>query len=338
MTSDRPEREWEEREVYVSGTIDRDRQTRAESVLGQTSYWLLASRAYRHQGLRTYLVKILIREFAECLKYPNSGNAFLNAQILLWDAWSHVFMHLEDAAALLHATGEFGKQWDTAGKGCHSDLIYERYLSFSDPAAGSGASPQSVLEKIASSFSDARRALWLPAKKEWREMFSGASDKAYVPIVQTAENQRRVTREILSYLRSESGRKWYESYLRFKHGMPMVALDLFHTRATMYYLPGQVPDEQTTRADAAREVRRMRILMAHDPRGSGDDAPHLQSFDCNEKAAKQALGSSRLLSEIEEYVCKSIAHRAESEGAREFFIIRRADGEKRGKGQAGCTS
>lgn len=327
MASDDPHERREEREVYVPGTIDRDRQTRAETVLGQTSYWLVASRAYRYAGLRTYLVEVFVREFAECLKHPGSQSAALHAQTLLWAAWSHTFMHLEDVAALLHATGEFGKQWDMAGKTCCRDLIYERYLSFSDPAAGSGASPQSVLEKVKSSFTDARRALWLPAKKEWREMFPGAPDKDYVLIVQTAENQRRVTREVLKYLRSESGRKWYESYLRFKHGMPMVALDLFHTNATMYYPPGQVPDEQTVRAGAAREARRMRILMPRDPRDPGGRRPHLQSFDCHENAGKQVLGSSRLLSEIEEYVCRSIAHRAESEETREFFIIRKADGK-----------
>ena len=333
MISDGPEGQREEREVYVPGTIDRDRQTRAETVLGQTSYWLLASRAYRHHGLRTYLVEILIREFAECLKYPSSDNAFLNAQILLWDAWSHVFLHLEDVAALLCATGEFGKQWDMMGK-VDSDLIYERYMAFADPKAGSGANPQAVLEKITSRDCDARRALWLPSKKEWREMFPGAPDKDYVLIVQTTENQRRVTREVLNYLRSESGRKWYQSYLRFKHGMPMVALDLFHTKATMYYPHGRVPYEQTVRADADREVRRMRILMARDPRDAGGRGPHLQSFDCDEKAAKQALGSSRLLSEVEEYVCRSIAHRAESEGAREFFIIRKAQGGHKEPGVA----
>ncbi|NIM50503.1 MAG: hypothetical protein GTN69_08615 [Armatimonadetes bacterium] len=132
---------------------------------------------------------------------------------------------------------------------------------------------------------------------------------------------------MLDHLKSQSGRKWYESYLRFKHGMPMVALDLFHTKATMQYPPGQVPDEKTVRGDADREVRRMRILMARDPRNPEGRGPHLQSFDCDEKAAKQVLGSSRVLSEVEEYVCKSVVHRVESDGAREFFIIRKADGE-----------
>ncbi len=327
MISDGSEGQWEEREVYVPGAIDRDRQTRAEAVLGQTSYWLLASRACPYVGLRTYLVEILIRELAECLKHPGSQSAFLNAQVLLWTAWSETFMHLEDVAALLHATGEFGKQWDMAGKSCCSDLIYERYLSFGDVAAGSGASPQSVLEKINSSLSDARRALWLPAKKEWRALFAGAPDGDYVLVTQTARNLQRVVSAVLDQLKSQSGRKWYESYLRFKHGMPMVALDLFHTEATMQYPPGRVPNDQTVRADADREVRRMRILMARDSRDPGGSGPHLQSFDCDEKAAKQVLGSSRVLSQVEDYVCKSVVHRAESEGAREFFIIRKADGE-----------
>jgi len=326
MTSDSPQDQWEEREVYVPGAIDLDRQTRAEAVLGQMSYWLLASRAYRYRGLRTYVVEILVRELAECLKHPGSHSALLNAQVLLWDAWSQTFMHLEDAAALLHATGEFGKQWDMVGK-ADSDVIHQLCVSFGDPAAGSGASPQSALEKIDSSFSDARRALWLPAKEEWRELFPGAPDGDYGLVTQTTSNLQRVARAVLDELKSESGKKWYESYLRFKHGMPMVALDLFHTKATMQYPPGRVPDEQTVRADANREMRRMRILMARDPRTSGSKGPHLQSFDCTEEAAKQALGSSRVLSEIEEYVCRSVAHRAESEGAREFFIIRKADGE-----------
>ncbi len=327
MTSDDPHEEWEEREVYVPGTIDLNQQTRAETVLGQTSYWLLASRARRYRGLRTYLVEIMVRELAECLQHPGSQSAFLNAQVLLWAAWSETFMHLEDVAALLHATGEFGKQWDLAGKDCCSDLIYERYLSFGDPAAGEGASPQSVLEKINSSFSDARRALWLPAKKEWRALFPGAPDGDYGLVTQTADNLQRVARAVLEQLESASGRKWYESYLRFKHGMPMVALELFHKKAAMKYPPGRVPDEQTVRADAAREVRRMRILMARDPSDPVGRGPHLQSFDCDEKAAKQVLGSSQLLSEVEDYVCKSVVHRAESEGTREFFIIRKADGE-----------
>jgi hypothetical protein len=235
-------------------------------------------------------------------------------------------MHLEDITALLQATGEFGKQWDMVGK-ADSDVIYQRYLSFGDPAVGSGASPQSVLEKIDSSFSDARRALWLPAKKEWRALFPAAPDGDYGLITQTTRNLQRVVRAVLDQLQSESGRKWYESYLRFKHGMPMVALDLFHTKATMQYPPGQVPDEQTVRADATREMRRMRILTARDPRTSGSDSPHLQSIECKGEVAKQALGSSRLLSEIEEYVCKSVAHRSESEGAREFWIIRKANGK-----------
>ena len=169
-------------------------------------------------------------------------------------------------------------------------------------------------------------------------MFPGAPDEDYVLIVQTAENQRRVTREVLKYLRSQSGRKWYESYLRFKHGMPTVALDLFHTNAAMYYPPGQVPDEQRVRAEASREMHKLGILMARDPRAPAGKGPHTQTFDCTDQAAKQALGSSRLLSEIEGYVCTSVAHRAESEGAREFFIIRKADGETDGGGQSECTS
>ena len=303
MTSDNPDEPQEEREVYVPGTIDRDRQTRAETVLGQTSYWLLASRAYRYAGLRTYLVEVFVREFAECLKHPSSQSATLNAQILLWAAWSHTFMHLEDVAALLHATAEFGKQWDMCGK-ADMNLIYERYMSFGDPQARSGASPQSVLEQVDSSFDDARRALWLPKKKEWSQLYPGAPERNYVLVTQPVSNLRRVARAVLDQLRSESGRKWYESYLRFKHGMAMVALDLFHGTATMQYPPGRVPDEQTIRAEASRQTRKVHILMAHDPRGPERKGPHLQSFDCTEEVAKQALGSSRVLSEIEEYVCK----------------------------------
>ena len=206
MTSDGPEEQWEEREVYVPGAIDKDRQARAEAVLGMTSYWLLASRACRHHGLRTYLVEILIREFVGCLKYPSSQGAFLNAQVLLWAAWSYTFMHLEDVAALLYATGDFGKQWDTCRK-VEGDLIYDCYMAFADPKAGSGASPQSVLEKTTNRFCDARRSLWLPAKREWRELFPEAPDGDYVLVKQTADNLRRVTREVLHQLRSESGRK-----------------------------------------------------------------------------------------------------------------------------------
>ena len=318
MTLDGPEEQWEEREVYVPGAIDRDRQTRAETLLGQTSYWLLASRACRYAGLRTYLVEILVRELATCLKHPGSQSAFLNAQVLLWAAWSHTFMHLEDAAALLYATGEFGKQWDMAGKG-ESDLIYERYLSFGDPEAGSGASPRSVLEKVNSSFADARRALWLPAKREWRALFPGTPDGDYGRVAQAARNLQRVACAVLEQLESPAGSKWYQSYLRFKHGMPMVALDLFHTKAAMQYPLGRVPDRQTVLADATREMKRMRILMARDPRAAKSTGPHLQSFDCTEDVAKQALGSSRVLSEIEEQVCRSIVHRAEGEGTRECF-------------------
>jgi len=141
-------------------------------------------------------------------------------------------MHLEDAAALLYATGEFGKQWDMAEKG-ESDLIYDRYLSFGDPEAGSGASPRSVLEKVNSSFADARRALWLPAKREWRALFPGAPDGDYGRVAQAARNLRRIVCAVLEQLESPAGSKWYQSYLRFKHGMPMVALDLFHTKAAM---------------------------------------------------------------------------------------------------------
>ena len=331
MSSDSPPDQWDEREVRVPGQIGLDRQTRAEAVLGQTSYWLLASRAYRHHGLRTYLVEILIREFAECLKHPGSESASLNAQVLLWDAWSHVFMHLEDVSGLLRATGEFGKQWDMMGK-AESDLIYERYMAFADPKAGSGASPRPTFEKITSRSCDARRALWLPAQKEWRALFPGGSSEDYGLVTQTASNLQRVARAVLHQMRSASGRKWYESYLRFKHGLPTVALDLFHTKATMLYPPGRAPDERIVDTEAGREMRRMRILMSHDPRASEGKGPHLQSFDCTEKAAKQALGSSRVLSEVEEYVCKSVAHRAESEGTREFFIIRKTGGSLTNRG------
>lgn len=326
MTSDMPQEQWEERDVCVPGEIDLDRQSRAESVLGQTSYWLLKSRASRYGGMRTYVVEILVREFTECLQYPGSPSAFVNAQVLLWAAWSHTFMHLEDTTALLHATGEFGKQSDVQEKP-ESDLIRKRFLSFGDRAVGEGASPRSVLEKVTSSFCDARRALWLPERKEWRELCPGAPDEDYGLIPQTTRNLQRVARGVLNKLKSESGRKWYESYLRFKHGMSMVALDLFHTKASMEYPPGRVPDKETVSAEAAREMRRMRILMSRDPRSPERDGCHLQSFDCTEGAAKQALGSSQRLSEIEAYVCKSICHRAESEGTREFFVIRKAGGK-----------
>jgi len=69
----------------------------------------------------------------------------------------------------------------------------------------------------------------------------------------------------------------------------------------------------------------MRILMDRPPLSREGKGPHLQSFDCNAKAATQAMGSSRLLSEVEEYVCKSVVHRAESEGTRSFHIIRKAE-------------
>lgn len=69
--------------------------------------------------------------------------------------------------------------------------------------------------------------------------------------------------------------------------------------------------------------------MAREPRTPAGKGPHRQTFDCTEEVAKQALGSSRLLSEIEEYACKSIAHRAESVGAGEFFIVRKAAGSQR---------
>lgn len=167
MTSGGAQGQWEEREVYLQGSLDIERQKWAEAVLGRVSYQLLASKACRYVGQRTYLVEILIRELTECLKHPGSGSAFLNAQVLLWAAWSQVFMHLEDMAALLDATGEFGKQWDMCG-GVGPDLIYERYLGFGDPETGSGASPASVFKKVSSSSCDARRALWLPSKKEWR--------------------------------------------------------------------------------------------------------------------------------------------------------------------------
>jgi len=323
MKEDEVQQQWEKREVDLPGLIPPDRQDRASAVLGQMSYWLLASRAYRYHHTRTCLVDILVGEFSERVKEPDKPAAALSAQILLWDAWSQTFMHLEEAAALLHATVEFGKQWDVDGQ-VGSDLIYDRYMSFGDATAKSGASPQSVLEKVASSFADARRTLWLPAKKEWQQLFPEAAEGEYGPIIYTAKSLQRWASELVGQLRSESGAHWYESYLRFKHGMPMIALDLFHTTAAVPYPLGQVPDEETVLGDALHQVKQMHMPVAHFVASETEDA-RLQRFDCTTEAAEQALGSSRALAEVIAHVCASVVCRAESEGAREFCTIKEAD-------------
>lgn len=325
-----------------SGAVDSDRQQRAEAVLGRLSYRLLASKTYRFRDVRTYIIEALVRELERCLHRRDDQQAFLRAQYLLWAIESHLFMHVEDLAALIHATGRFGARWET-GDHAVSDQIVEEYLGFGarDRAGerkansgGEGArkctdrtseSPVSILKKVGGSYPKMSHALWMPRKPEFRRLYPGVPDERWLPLKGTVDHCRHVASAILKSLESETGKAWYAMYLRYKHGAPLMALDLFDVPITLFHPDSLGPDDKATAHEEIRQqIRKMHVLLPQHPLSEERSKAHrpvLWSFDCSADIGHAALGSSRVVSELEFLVCGNIVQRAESAGAREFLRL-----------------
>jgi len=312
-------------QFQAPGQIDKAREGRAEAVLGTWSYYLLASRAYRFAYSRTRLLECLARELQYCLGGTHDASFFIRAQVLMWGLHAHLFMHLEDLAGLIHATGKFGLQWEkdaTAG----DDLIVREYLAFGDPERGKSHSIFSALNKVGRSKGHVNmlRALWLPRKKEWLTLRPDRTEAEWVHIKKTADYCRGLVRRMCEVIESEDGRAWYGMYLRYKHGAPLIALDLFHADAVLQYAQPVGPNTvKSAVPEVVDRLRNMHLLLPHHPHGKqlGGGKPVLWSFPCTTEIANQTVKSSRLVSWLEGYVCTCIVRRAESEGARDLLLL-----------------
>ena len=111
----------------------------------------------------------------------------------------------------------------------------------------------------------------------------------------------------------------------FFQGKALMALDLFDLDVSADG-PGALHPGAEARAqeEVAVQACRMNILLPQHPLAEERaevPGPVLWNFDCSTETARVALGSSRVVSELEFLVCGNIVHRAESDGAREFLRL-----------------
>jgi hypothetical protein len=310
----------------LAAKVDSARQYRAEAVLGPCSYWLLASRAYRFAETRTRVVEAMAANAEQLLSMHDATSAAA-AQVFLWSAYSHLFMHIEDLASLLQATQAFGKEWEQSGH-VVQDLIATQYLSFG--AEGEGANPVSVLRQVAKKGrpTNMMRAMWLPGQSEWSRLHAGVSDKGtlahgWLAVRTLADRCRDIVRAIVGKLESEEGRKWYAMYIRYKHGAPWVAMDVFHPSPRTNLVWQDPETARGTPRDVMGEPGKICILMPHPPGRRPDGVPgpmHLQGFERTAGSVQLVQESSRTVSVVENLVCRSIVVRAEAEGHAEFLM------------------
>ena len=189
----------------------------------------------------------------------------------------------------------------------------------------SGESPISTLQKVAGSYARMSHALWMPRKPEFRQLYPGVPDNKWLPLKGVVDHCKHVANAILQSLESESGKAWYAMYLRYKHGAPLVALDLFDLDITLLH-PDKLDSNEKAAAheEIKQQIRKMHIALPQHPlreEEGKEQRPMLWSFDCTTDIARSALGSSKVVSELEFLICGNVIQRAESEGTREFLRL-----------------
>jgi hypothetical protein len=308
----------------VPGILDRDGQKRAEALLGRNSHLLVASKAYRFGSTRLELVRALARDVEASLAAGCDVKSLARAQTFLWSLESHLFMQVEDLAALIHAVSAFSTKWER-GEERATDLIADLYIHFGDSERGDGTNPVSVLRQASSSTTGILRALWLPRRREWGELYPGAPGEQWQPIYQAAKFARCMARGVLTGLESDEGREWYRLALRYKHCAPVVALDLVHSEVTLAH-PEEVTreDMDVARQEIETRMRQMHVILPEHPHTDvgSPGGPVLWSFDCTAEIARKGVEFSQAVAKLEVLVAACVAHRAESPGAKEFLLFR----------------
>jgi hypothetical protein len=311
----------------LPGQVAKTEQKRGESVLGRWSYRLLASKAYAPIEPRLCVAEVLADAALKCLEEAGDGRERTKAEILVWGLHSHIFMQTEDLACLIRATSEFAKAREGNEPPRHDRLV-EDYLQFGSRETGEGA--LSILQGAAKSKNVMRRCLWLPRGREFKELYrEGTTDQLDAlreGISFTVQAAMDRLRGIIEELQSGKGKGLHALFLRYKHGMPLLTPNLFHSEVRLK------SQGAVARSDAEEyvtdRVNCLHVLLPKNPTAADCDkwsssTLRPQAFECSTEVVKSDLQSSRLLATVARAICLGVVRRAESEGTRGIVLLAR---------------